>query len=151
MITMRTFPKMKQTGSMLIEAMVGILIFSMGILAIVGLQAASIKMSSDAKYRSDASLLANQLIGQMWTSDRTLLQTDFVGPNGAAYVAWLGASQTPATGTVRATLPGVTETANLPAVTVDANNVVTITLNWRLPSETPGTPAHKYTATTQIR
>lgn len=151
MITNRTTLEIKQAGSMLIEAMVGILIFSMGILAIVGLQAASIKMSSDAKYRADASLLANQLIGQMWTSDRALLQTDFVSPNGASYVAWLGAAQTPANGTVRATLPGVTDTANLPTVTIDVNNVVTITLNWRLPNEAPGTPAHKYTATTQIR
>lgn len=140
-----------QTGSMLIEALVGILIFSMGILAIVGLQAASIKVSSDAKYRSDASLLANQLIGEMWISDRTLLQTDFVSPDGTAYAAWLGDAQTPATGTVRATLPGVTDVANLPTVTVDANSVVTITLNWRLPNEPPGAPAHSYTAITQIR
>jgi type IV pilus assembly protein PilV len=61
-----TLPR-KQQGSMLLEALISILIFSIGILAIIGLQASSIKMSSDAKYRSDASMLANQLISLMWT------------------------------------------------------------------------------------
>ena len=56
----------KQQGSVLLEGLIAILIFSMGILALVGLQAAAIKNSSDAKYRADASYLANQIIGQMW-------------------------------------------------------------------------------------
>lgn len=64
-----TSPKMiTQRGSMMLEALISILIFSIGILAIIGLQAASIKMSSDAKYRSDASFLASQLVAQMWDS-----------------------------------------------------------------------------------
>lgn len=57
----------KQQGVMLLEALISILIFSIGILAIIGLQAASIKMSSDAKYRSDASLLAGQYVNAMWS------------------------------------------------------------------------------------
>lgn len=57
----------KQQGVMLLEALISILIFSIGILAIIGLQAASIKMSSDAKYRSDASLLAGQYVSSMWS------------------------------------------------------------------------------------
>jgi type IV pilus assembly protein PilV len=57
----------KQQGVMLLEALISILIFSIGILAIIGLQAASIKMSSDAKYRSDASLLAGQYVNALWS------------------------------------------------------------------------------------
>ena len=57
--------RLKQ-GSMMLEALISILIFSMGILGIVGLQANSIKMSTDAKYRSQASLLANQYLAAMW-------------------------------------------------------------------------------------
>jgi type IV pilus assembly protein PilV len=53
---------------MLLEALIGILIFSLGILSLVALQATSIQLTSDAKYRTDASLLANRLIGQMWAS-----------------------------------------------------------------------------------
>jgi type IV pilus assembly protein PilV len=56
----------RQSGSSLLEAVVAIFIFSIGVLGLVGLQATSVKSSSDAKYRADAALLANQIIGQMW-------------------------------------------------------------------------------------
>lgn len=56
---------------MLLEALIAILIFSVGILAIVALQAVSIKLAGDAKYRSDAALLAEEMLAQMWVSDRT--------------------------------------------------------------------------------
>ena len=57
-----------QRGSMLLEALISILIFSIGILSIVGLQASSINMSSDAQYRSEASLLANQYVSSIWAT-----------------------------------------------------------------------------------
>lgn len=44
-----------------------ILIFSMGVLALVGLQAAMIKNTSDSKFRAEASLIAQQRIGLMWS------------------------------------------------------------------------------------
>lgn len=137
-----------QRGSVLLEALIAILIFSMGILAIVGLQGTTVKLSADAKYRTDAGLLADQLIGQMWVSDRTpaTLQTEFNSPNGAKYKTWLGAATTPDPGTVRATLPGVTTSKNLPTVVVDGTGKATVTLNW----ETPGAAAHKYISTAQI-
>ncbi len=91
MLTMKTQPKLanSQKGVMLLEALIAILIFSMGILAIVGLQASSIKLASDAKYRSDASLLANRLIGQMWLANSAaefLRQVSTTG--GTSYAAW---------------------------------------------------------------
>jgi type IV pilus assembly protein PilV len=81
----------KQDGVMLLEAIIAILIFSFGILAIVGLQAAAIKNGGDAKYRTDASLLTNQLIGQMWADDRTsaVLAANYSSPDGAKFQAWL--------------------------------------------------------------
>lgn len=135
----------KQSGSMLLEGLIAILIFSMGILAIVGLQAAAIKSSNDAMFRTSASLLANELIGKMWVSDRTTantLQTNFSSPSGAAYTAWLA--------NVQATLPGVTANTNLPTVGFGAGNTVTITLWWKLPSEPAAMAAHTYVATAQI-
>lgn len=63
----RTFPaKSTQQGAILVEAMIAILIFSMGVLAIVGLQAAMISNTADSKYRADASYIAQQRIGQIW-------------------------------------------------------------------------------------
>jgi type IV pilus assembly protein PilV len=49
-----------QKGAILLESLIAMLIFSMGILALVGLQAAMVSNTSDAKYRSVASYLAQQ-------------------------------------------------------------------------------------------
>ena len=53
-----------QSGVMLLEALIAILIFSLGVLGVVGMQASAIAASRDAKYRTDAALLANEIIGQ---------------------------------------------------------------------------------------
>jgi len=61
-----------QAGVVLIEVLVGVLVFSIGILAIVGLQAFAVEQVSDAKYRLDASMIANQYIGRMWVDQANL-------------------------------------------------------------------------------
>jgi type IV pilus assembly protein PilV len=58
-----------QRGAYLLEALIGILIFALGVLGIVGLQAASLHTTADAALRAEAVFAANQLIGQMWTDD----------------------------------------------------------------------------------
>ncbi len=60
--------KSVQTGSVILEALIAILIFSMGILALVGMQATAINNVSDAKYRSTAGFLANQIVGTIWAT-----------------------------------------------------------------------------------
>ena len=145
----------KQAGSVLLEALIAILIFSMGILAIVGLQAASAQASTEARYRTEASLLANQLIGQMWVSDKASLATSFKSPTGTAYQAWRGNVSAPVAGTVIATLPGAA--ANPPTVSVASTSLpsgtsseVTITIFWKSPSAAADDPPHKYTTTALI-
>ena len=64
--------KSGQQGVMLLEAILAILIFSIGVLAVIGLQTASVKAVSDAKYRADAAFLANQIIGEMWVNKTNL-------------------------------------------------------------------------------
>lgn len=122
-------PAFKQQGSVILESLIAILIFSMGILGIVGLQAASIKNMAGAKYRTDASLLANRVIGQMWTSDKATatLQSNFVSPSGALYLTWASS--------VQGALPGVTGAA-MPTIAIDGNNEATITIKWQSPGET---------------
>lgn len=136
----------KQTGSVLLEALIGILIFSLGILAVVGMQASAVRASTDAKYRSDASMLANQLIGQMWSSNRSaaVLQTyaGGGGSDGAAYLTWLA--------DVNTLLPGSTG-AQQPVVTVNPlNNQVTVQLFWLAPGEPTGTAPHQYVVVAQV-
>jgi type IV pilus assembly protein PilV len=132
---------------MLLESFIAILIFSMGILAIVGMQASAVKSSTDAKYRSEASLFANQLISQMWETARTgaTLQANFqggTGTDGAAYTTW--------NSEVQATLPE--SGANPPTVAVNpANGQVTITVLWKAPNEAAADPAHRFTVVAQIQ
>ena len=136
-----------QRGAMLLEALIAILIFSVGILSVVGMQATAVKQASDAKHRSEASLLANELLGQMWSSNRTgsTLKTNFegsAGSGGTYYNAWYA--------NVLAALPGVA--SNQPTVTVDATTgLVTITVYWKLPSEGASASAHNYVVVAQVK
>jgi type IV pilus assembly protein PilV len=57
-----------QAGSVVLEALIAILIFSVGILGLIGMQTTAVSNVSDAKYRADASFFADQIIGQMWAS-----------------------------------------------------------------------------------
>lgn len=50
----------------MLEGLIAILIFSMAILGVVGMQATAITRGTEAQYRADAAFLANQLLGQMW-------------------------------------------------------------------------------------
>lgn len=61
--------RQRQSGAYLLEALIGILIFALGVLGIVGLQAASLKTTNDAGLRAEAVFAASQLLGQMWTDD----------------------------------------------------------------------------------
>jgi type IV pilus assembly protein PilV len=126
----------------LIEALVSIVIFSIGVLALIALQVTSVRQSSNAKYRSDAALLVNQLIGQMWVSDRTTttLQTNF-NTGGALYNQWVTA--------VQAQLPG--SAASAPTVVVGANGQVTVNVFWKAPNEQATDPEHRYTAIARIQ
>lgn len=61
-------------GAALIEALVGILIFSIGILGLVGLQATMTRAQGAAKYRADAAYLSSEIIGAMWADKPNLAQ-----------------------------------------------------------------------------
>src|SRR5208283_5915235 len=56
----------RQSGAYLLEALIGILIFALGVLGIVGLQAASLRTTTDNSLRAEAVFAATQLVGQMW-------------------------------------------------------------------------------------
>jgi len=124
----------RQRGASLLEAMIGILIFSVGILALVGMQALAIKHMSEAKYRSDAAFFANEIIGQMWVNRASLGTYAFAGAGAppAAIDSWVTSIQN--------ALPGVTAAANLPIVTV-AGTTVTVTVRWQLPG---GADVHRH-------
>ncbi|MDO8990889.1 MAG: prepilin-type cleavage/methylation domain-containing protein [Sideroxyarcus sp.] len=108
-----------QQGVVLIEAMVAILLFAVGVLAIAGLQAAMVKNSSDSKFRAEASYRAQQKIGEMWA-------------NPGATLAGFYNVVTPI-----AELPNGTITVVAPAVP----NQFVITVGWQQPGQDP----HQFT------
>ncbi|GIZ50423.1 type IV pilus modification PilV family protein [Noviherbaspirillum aridicola] len=124
-----------QSGMAVVETMVAILVFSFGILGIVGLLAASMKHSAEAKYRTVASNLAGQLAGEMWVADKSALATAFESPDGDQYAAWRDK--------VRAALPGAAD--NAPTVAID-DSVATITVRW----QAPGEAAHSHVLVARI-
>ena len=70
MTNQNLFPakKSQQKGAVLLEALIAILIFSFGILAISGLQAVMVKNTTEANYRAEASYIVQQRIGQILVS-----------------------------------------------------------------------------------
>lgn len=133
----------------MLESLIAILIFSMGILALVALLGASVKDTASAKYRTEASLLANQVIGQMWTGDKTnaALVASYGEQSGTQYQAWKDTVIRTLPGVIDADASGASSGQNLPTIQIDANNNVTVTVRWQAPGES--TP-HNYVAVTRI-
>jgi len=62
-----------ERGVALIEVMVSLLIFLIGVLGVIGLQAKAIQFTVQAEDRSHAALLANDLVALMWAQQSTQL------------------------------------------------------------------------------
>ena len=141
-------PIQSQAGSVLLEGLLGLLIFSTGVLALVALQAMSVRDTAEAKYRADASFLANQIIGRMW-SDRASLASYRHNAGLGVCSSGVGVSGTqPVTdwlGSVAASLPGAT--GERQQINVDANNLVTVTICWQVTDTAP----HNLVVATQIQ
>ena len=61
-----------QDGIALIEGMIAVLILSIGVLSVVGLQASMVRATTEAKYRAEASFIVQQRIGQLWVDSQNL-------------------------------------------------------------------------------
>jgi type IV pilus assembly protein PilV len=124
----------RRRGFALIEALIAILIFSLGALGLLGLQVSMMRATSGAKYRADAAYLANDLVGTMWVDAANLTAYRDSCASHAPCNAW--------TTKVAATLPGGTADLAIDPVT----GRVGITINWTVPTE----GAHVFSTTTAI-
>ncbi|HEY0747985.1 MAG TPA: type IV pilus modification protein PilV [Steroidobacteraceae bacterium] len=70
-------------GMALIEVLVSILLFSFGVLGLIGLEARSISFSVDAEDRNRASLLANEIASDMWLANSVVLSAAVLTPLNA--------------------------------------------------------------------
>src|SRR5256885_893338 len=58
-----------QRGMALIECMMALLIFSVGLLGLLGLEARVMDISTNSENRSRAAMLASEVASQMWLND----------------------------------------------------------------------------------
>lgn len=130
-----------QGGVMLLEALIGILIFSIGILALVAMQANAIGHVANAQYRGEATALAEEVLGLILMDrgpDNTLSGVDaYALPGGGSHpplVKWLSKVNT---------LPGAQ--ANPPTITITTlgfsgmngpTKQVTVVVRWKAPRAT---------------
>lgn len=115
-------PRSRENGSILLEGLIAVLIFSFGILAIVGLQAAATKAVTQAKVRIDASFIAGQRIGEMW-GDRDNL------------------------GTFSESKTAIDSLPNGQRTTIVNGNIVTVTVEWKIPGDST---TNQYSTVAQI-
>jgi type IV pilus assembly protein PilV len=117
-----TQPQHGQRGASMIEVLVVIVLFSFGLIGMVGLQAKAVQTSVSAEDSSRAALLANEAASAMWAANTVSLPS-------ADVTAW----NTRVADTSSRGLPNGAGT-----ITV-ASGVATISVTWRAPHEPTGT------------
>ncbi|MDA7414985.1 type IV pilus modification protein PilV [Xenophilus arseniciresistens] len=110
----------RSRGFALIEVLISVLLLSLGVLGLIGLQARAMSMSGEAEDRNRAAVLADDLASLIWMK-RSLTLSD------SELDAWEAAGQNQ--------LPNAT--LSVDAVSGNAN-AVDVTITWRAPSRAQG-------------
>ncbi len=111
-------------GFSLIEVLVVIVLFSFGLLGLVGLQARAMQVSVNAEDSQRAALLANEMASTMWGAGTVNVST----------TAW----ETLLADSTGRGLPGGTGSV------VVTGNVARITVSWTPPQAPAGAVPHRY-------
>lgn len=132
-----------QRGSFLVEGLVALIIFMIGVLGMIGAVAGSVRMSNDARYRAEAINLANAIVGDMWATQPADLDDTF-GAGGAKLAAWktLASSLLPQATGSNAPVVDISQ----PGLSTQSRSVV-VTIYWQLPGEVD---RHRVLLTAQI-
>ena len=146
----RRAPARRATGGFaLVEVLVAVLLFTIGILGLVGLQAAMTQTQTESKVRADAANLVDELATVMWGevgNQGTVANLASFNPSGCASSAACNGWLTK----LGKVLPGGTLTDlsfdNATDVTDADYGLVTVTLAWSLPNG----DTHKYVSTFSV-
>jgi type IV pilus assembly protein PilV len=130
-------------GFTMIEVMVALLVFSLGVLGLVAIQATAVRMATDARDRATAVFLADQLLARMLIADPLTAATFAHLPSGSVACSPSGSPSTNAVVTgwlaeVAALLPNAVS-AQQQVVVNAANSQVTVRLCWQNGNEAPRT------------
>ena len=141
----------KQAGVLLLEALIAILLFSIGILAVVGLQANAIKNVAQSQYRSEAALLADQLIGEMWANRANLASYAYAGGAQPPVLSrWITQTEALPHGSTYRPIVTVAGTAGV-GPSPYTSFQISVTVFWQSPDERKANAVpHSHTATAVI-
>jgi type IV pilus assembly protein PilV len=122
-----------QYGVALLECLMAMLIFSVGLLGLLGLEARVMNISSDSENRNRAAMLASEVASQMWLNNT-------VDPLAPAIVA----AEANAADQTQGGLPGgIVAVTAVPGIA----NAADITVTWQEVSDAPLSPS---TLTTRV-
>jgi type IV pilus assembly protein PilV len=113
-------------GMALLECLMALLIFSVGLLGLLGLEARVMNISTDSENRNRAAMLAGEVASQMWLNST-------VAPATTAYTTLLANAGDQTKGG----LPGGVVTVTQ----VGTTNAADITVTWQEVSDAPLSPS----------
>ncbi|MGW8247736.1 MAG: type IV pilus modification protein PilV [Acidiferrobacterales bacterium] len=125
----------RQAGASMIEVLVALLILSIGLLGLAMLQGKTLRVNSDAMFRSQATLLANEIIESMranTTGANTGLYKNMSGTKPSACGSCSGYTKA-ANDDLRAWYDAQADTLPAPSSTIDYDPIsgkYTITMIW---------------------
>jgi type IV pilus assembly protein PilV len=109
-------------GFSLIEFLVALLIFAIGLLGLAGMQATALTSVQESRQRLAAIEFTHQAVSAMWlVPDAELVQFN---TGGARFTSWMAGLQNAGSGLI-----GLDESAT--DITVLADGTVTVTVAWR--------------------
>ena len=130
--------KKQQKGGILIEVLVSLMIFALGVVGLLGSMAVTSKHSSENRFRAEAVSIADELFGQMTVSNPATLSTEYA-VGSPLFQAWL-------INRVQ-TLPGGNAGIVFDPGAMAGGFLVSLTITWAAPDE----PISTYATTTHIR
>ena len=121
--------QIKNKGESLISSMLAMLVFSAGIMSMLGLLSNTLIETASVEYRSKASAIASNTLINMMIGDKSLgnLRAQYAAPNGVQYQEFLKR--------VQSNLPGTLEEKNFPTISIENKGVVEIKIKWKSPSD----------------
>jgi type IV pilus assembly protein PilV len=128
-------------GFVLIEALVGLMIFTIGVLGLIGVQTAMVRAQTSANFRAEAAQLASDVVGRMWVDTANV--ADYLDPDACQANTlcneWLER--------VASRLPGGVAPVIAQA---SASDPISITISWVVPGETDNGGLHAFRTVTSV-
>jgi type IV pilus assembly protein PilV len=134
-----------QVGMALMEALIAILIFSFGVLGLIGLEASAINFSVDSEDRNRAALFASEVVSAMWLAGSVDVVNN--AQLAAQNTVWQGATGGISDATKAGMTNGTLTYAPVTSITNAAGTVIAtdITITWKPPARASTAAASKLT------